>query len=173
MAHHLGRAKLKSVSPTYGSGKTPFGGVALPVGRHTGSIGWGVLSHRPRRFCSLLPGDPIHHFTLISIQDRALLWYMVFSHVQRTFITVTRRFHLTGYIQLIYSSQILADSCSAPPLRTYYTSFIIHRDKLVYNVPVRFWHSQEKDFAKVTAKAHNRLKNNTRFHGYMLMKYYG
>ena len=73
MAHHLGRAMLTSASPPHGSGKTPFGGGALSVGCHTGTISWTDLRRRLRRFHILLPGDFIYQFTVSSTQETASL----------------------------------------------------------------------------------------------------
>ena len=91
MAHHLGRAKLSSASPSYGTGKTPF-----------------LAPFRT---------EPV---------------YVVFSRVQRIFITVTGRCHSCVYIQLIYCSQTLSDL--SPASLPGHTSFSIHGDKRVYCV---------------------------------------
>ena len=66
MAHYLGRARLKAALHPHGPGKTPVGDKALPVGCHTKTIVWNVLSHRLRRLCSV-------QFALCLTQERARL----------------------------------------------------------------------------------------------------
>ena len=70
MTHHLGGPKLTAASPTRGPGKTPLGDVALPVGCHTETIVWTVLSHRLRRLYSVLQEIPYTLFALSLIQER-------------------------------------------------------------------------------------------------------
>ena len=65
--NHLGRARLTSIPPSSGSGKTPSAGGALPVGRHTGMISWIVVSRGLQAY-NVYSGGSIHQFTLSSIR---------------------------------------------------------------------------------------------------------
>ena len=91
MAHHVGRARLTSASPPRGPGETPLSYEALSVGYHTETIVWTFLGYRLRRFCSVPQEIPYTSSFLAAFKRYPV--YRLFSHIQRTHITVIRRCH--------------------------------------------------------------------------------
>ena len=87
MAPHLGRVKLTSASPPYGSEKTPPSGAALPEGRHTGTISWTVLSHRLQRIAVSSQEVPFTSSLMAPFKREPV--YRVFSRIQTIFIPIT------------------------------------------------------------------------------------
>ena len=64
---------------------------ALPVGCHTGTIVWTVLGHRLRRLCSVPEEIPYTSSFWASFKREPVC--RIFSHIQRTHITVMRCCH--------------------------------------------------------------------------------
>ena len=121
MANHLGRARLTSASSPRGPGKTPLGDETLPVGCDTETI-----IHRQRRLCSVPQEVPFTNSFFASLKKESV--YTVYSHLQRTHITVMRRWHsLSSLIPRRHSQTHSQWRCLG------HTSFFMHGDKRVYS----------------------------------------
>ena len=132
MAHHLSRARLTSASPPRGSGKTPLSDEALPVRFHTETIVWTVLGHRLQRLCSV-PQEILY---------TSSFWFLFKRPGIDPFIGHLSR---TGKMPVYIASCIYSPIHPAvqPPWP----------EGRLLSLPTRpFWHSQEKDFVKITVQ---------------------
>ena len=126
MTCRLGRARLTLTLPPRGPGKTPLGDEALPVGCHT-EPPFGlflVIGHRLQRLCSVPQEIPYTNRLFASLKKEPVR--RVFSHIQRTYITVMwRRHSFSSLISRRHSQTHSQRGCLG------YTSFFMHGDESV------------------------------------------
>ena len=127
MAHHLGRARLRSALPPRGPGK-PLGDEALPEGCHTRTIVRTVLRHRLRRLCSAPQEIPYTSLFWASFKREPI--YRIFACISKTHITIMRCRHS---LMLLISRKPSQTHFQRRFLR--HTSFSMHGDRRVYSVP--------------------------------------